>query len=75
MQRQDYITDEQVVIRANAAVRIAIEKKKAMQIPVVIYDRETQKIYQTNPDGTKTVIGERIKRGRYSERCKQAEEA
>ncbi|MGN0163561.1 MAG: hypothetical protein ACI4EA_08310 [Candidatus Ornithomonoglobus sp.] len=75
MQRQEYITDEQVVARANAAVRIAIEKKKAMQTPIVIYDSKTQKIYQKNPDGTKTVIGERIKRGRYSERYNQAEEA
>lgn len=65
---REYITDEQVVSRANAAVKIAIEKKKAMQTPIVTYDRKTQKIYQTNPDGSKTVIGDRSTRGRYSER-------
>ncbi len=36
----DYITDEQVVKHANAAVGIEIEKLKAMAAPVIIYDRK-----------------------------------
>lgn len=68
MTRQEYISDEAVVRRANAAVRIELEKKRAMDIPVVTYDRETQKIYRENSDGTRTEVGKRMRKGRYSER-------
>ncbi|MGN0205561.1 MAG: hypothetical protein ACI4BB_13510 [Coprococcus sp.] len=68
MNRQDYISDEQVVKRANAAVRIELEKKKAMDIPVAVFDRKTQTIYQVNSDGSRVAVGNRIRRGRYSER-------
>ncbi len=66
--REEYISDEQVVKRANAAVKIELEKKKAMDIPVAVYDRKTQTIYQVNSDGSKTEVGKRIRKGRYSER-------
>lgn len=65
-----YISDDQVVKRANAAVKIELEKKKAMDIPVAVYDRKTQTIYQQNSDGTRTVVAKRIRKGRYSERAK-----
>ena len=68
MDRQDYIADDQVVIRANAAVKLAIEKKKVTQAPIVVYDRETKMICQVNQDGTKTMLGQRRTVGRYSER-------
>lgn len=68
MKREEYISDEQVVKRANAAVKIELEKKKAMDIPAAVYDRKTQTIYQLNSDGTKVQIGKRIRKGRYSER-------
>lgn len=68
MKREEYISDQQVIKRANAAVKIELEKKRAMDIPVAIYDRKTQKIYQINNDGTRTEVGQRIRKGRYSER-------
>ena len=48
MKREDYISDETVIKRANEAVRIELEKNKALGVPVVIYDRESQIIYQEN---------------------------
>lgn len=39
-----------------------------MDIPVVTYDREKQTIYLENSDGTRTEIGKRMRKGRYSER-------
>ena len=45
MKREEYIPDEAVVKRANAAVKIELEKKKALDIPIVVYDRQTQTIY------------------------------
>lgn len=68
MKREDYISDAQVVKRAIAAVKIELDKIKALDIPVVVYDRKTQKIYQKNSDGYTIEVGERIRKGRYSER-------
>ncbi len=71
MKRNGYISDAQVVKRANTAVKIELEKKKAMDIPIAAYDRKTQTIYQQNSDGTRMVVAERIRKGRYSERLKK----
>jgi hypothetical protein len=68
MEQKEYITDDQVVKRANAAVRLELEKKRAMDMPVTFYDRKTGTIYQVNSDGSKTELGKRLKKGRYSER-------
>ncbi|WKY43746.1 hypothetical protein Q5O14_14065 [Eubacteriaceae bacterium ES2] len=68
MEQKEYITDDQVVKRANAAVRLELEKKRAMDMPVTAYDRKTGTIYQVNSDGSKTELGKRLKKGRYSER-------
>lgn len=68
---EDYITDEQVVKRANAAVGLEIEKLKVMGAPVIIYDREKQVVVRRNNDGTETVVGKRLQKGRYSERIKK----
>ena len=68
MKREGYISDETVVKRANAAVRIELEKNKALGIPAVIYDRESQIIYRENEDGTRTEVGKRMRKGRYGER-------
>jgi len=62
----DYITDEQVVKRANAAVGLEIEKLKAMGAPVIIYDRKKQVVVRRNNDGTETEVGKRLRKGNYS---------
>ena len=66
-QEEYFISDEAVVKRAKAAVQIELEKKRNMDIPAIVYDPETQKIYQKNSDGTRVEIGERLRKGRYSE--------
>lgn len=71
MKREDYISDEEVVKRACAAVKIELEKKEVLGIPAVIYDRKTQKIYHVYGDGTKVEIADRLRKGRYSEQIKQ----
>lgn len=68
MKREEYISDEMVVKRVNEAVRIELEKKRALDVPIVTYDRETQIIYQENSDGTRVEVGRRMRKGRYSER-------
>lgn len=67
----DYITDEQVVKRVNAAVGLEIEKLKAMGAPVIIYDRKKQVVVRRNNDGTETEVGKRLRKGNYSERIEK----
>ena len=68
MKREDYISDEMVVKRVNEAVRIELEKKKALDVPIFAYDSEKQVIYQENSDGSRVEVGKRMRKGRYSER-------
>ena len=67
----DYITDEQVVKRANTAVGLEIEKLKVMGAPVIIYDRKKQVVVRRNNDGTETEVGKRLRKGNYSERIEK----
>ena len=60
MEKNEYITDEQVVKRAKAAVRLAIEKKNVLGSTIVAYDSENNEIYQINNDGSRTVLGKGI---------------
>lgn len=71
MKREEYISDEIVVKRANEAVRIELEKKRALDIPIVVYDRETKTIYHENGDGTRVEVGKRMREERYSERVRK----
>ena len=68
MGREGYISDEQVIKRVNEAVRLELEKRKAMDAPVIVYDRETQRIYRENSDGSRVEVGQRMRKGHYSER-------
>lgn len=65
-------SDRIVVKRANAAVKFAIEKKKATNVPIVVYDRKTKAVCYSNSADGKVVTLERITKGRYSERVEQA---
>ena len=67
MMATDAITDEMVVRRVDAAVRIALEKNKAMGVPSIVYDRKTQKIYELRSDGTRVPVAERARKGCYGE--------
>ncbi|MEY8368294.1 hypothetical protein AALA24_05935 [Anaerovoracaceae bacterium 42-11] len=71
MSERKQITDEQVVKRANAAVKMELEKKKIKNQPIAVFDKETRQIYMQYNDGTKAEIREIKQRGRYSERKKQ----
>lgn len=66
--KSDYITDEQVVKLANTAIELEIEKLKAIEAPVIVYDRKKQVVIKRNNDGTEIEVGKRLRKGRYSER-------
>ena len=71
MERKKYIADEQVVRRANEAVKLALYKKKVTETPIVVYDRKTKTIYNIKADGTREILSTRETAGRYSERYRQ----
>lgn len=68
MKKSEYIRDGYVVKMANSAVKLAIQKKKTLGVPVVVYDRKTGNICHLQENGKKVVVLQREKRGRYSER-------
>ncbi|BDF09621.1 hypothetical protein AAK943_12590 [Emergencia timonensis] len=68
MREKRMISDDQVVKRANAAVRLELEKRKARNQPIAVFDRKAQKVYMQDSDGTIIESSERLRRGRYSER-------
>jgi hypothetical protein len=61
-------SDDVVVRNARLAVEAELKKKRVLQQPVAKFDPKTRKIYMENADGSITVIGEAMTRGRYSER-------
>lgn len=63
----DYITDEMVVKRARAAVQLALDKNKAIDVPSVIYDPTDRKIYEVYSDGSRKLLSGRLRESRYGE--------
>ena len=61
------ITDADVVKRVKSAIKFDIEKRKAMNVPVAVFDAETGNVYAEYNDGTRVLMGSRIKRGGYGE--------
>ena len=57
------LTDADVVQRVRSAVKIDIEKKKAMNAPIAVYDHKTGNVYAEYSDGRRILMGSRIGRG------------
>lgn len=60
--------DSTVVQNARLAVKAELQKKRARQQPIARFDAKTGKVYMEYSDGSITVVGQAMKRGRYSER-------
>lgn len=59
------VTDAEVVKRVKSAITIDIEKKKAMNIPIAVFDAKSGNIYAEYNDGKRVLMGSRLKRGNY----------
>ena len=46
------ISDEELTIRFNEAIRLENEYSRVKGVPVVRYDAERKQVYFINPDGT-----------------------
>lgn len=69
--RNDNITDAESVKRVKSAVKLEIEKKRAMNMPIAVYDAESGTVYATYKDGRRVAMSSRLRKGRYSEQEKQ----
>lgn len=63
-------SDSVVVYNARLAVSAELKKKRALKQPIAKFNPKTGKVYMEHGDGSTTVIGSAMKRGRYSERCR-----
>lgn len=65
----DHIPSDGVVVRnARLAVAAELKKKRILKQPIAKFDPQTGNVYMENGDGSITVVGKAMKRGRYSER-------
>lgn len=65
------IDNNREVELARFAVKQELQKKQILNQPIAKYDEKTQKIYLEKSDGTCELVGERLRKGRLSERRKQ----
>lgn len=64
-----HVPSDSIVVRnARLAVEAELKKKRVLNQPIAKFDPQTGKVYMENADGTITVVGDAMKRGRYSER-------
>lgn len=62
-----YISDEKVVKRAIAAVQLALDKNKALDLSSIVFDADTGKICEIRPNGEKVIVADKMLKGHYSE--------
>ncbi len=56
----EQLADRELMHRARVAVQIAIEKQHALNVPVIVYDPDTQKIYAIDREGNRTPVAENL---------------
>lgn len=65
----DLIPDDSILVKkARLAVKLELQKKRALGQPIVKFNPKTKEIYMENTDGTITPMGSAAEQGRYSER-------
>ena len=65
------IPDDGVIVRnARLAVSSELKKKRALNQPIAKFDAKSGTIFLEHADGSKTIVGNAMTEGRYSERCK-----
>lgn len=65
----DNIPDDSILVRkARLAVKLELQKKRALGLPIARFDPKTKEIYMENPDGSITSMDILTDLRRYSER-------
>lgn len=69
--KHDIPSDRILVEHAKFAVSSELKRKEKLNLPVAKFDAKSGQIYMHNSDGSITVLAQGMKRGRYSERCRE----
>lgn len=71
-EKNHFFPDDSAVVKgARLAVDLELKKKQALSQPIAQFDQKTGKIFMIHADGTRTFVGNRLRKGRYSERKKE----
>ncbi len=57
-EKERMLSDAESVRRAKKAVELELEKRKALDLPIAVFDQKEGKVYACYPDGTKVVMSE-----------------
>lgn len=63
-------SDAILVTAARKAVSAELRKKRALNNPIAKYDPKDKNVYLVYNNGERVLVGEAMRNGRYSERCK-----
>lgn len=66
---QAQMEDRETNRRVSKAIQLDLEKRKIMNKPIAVYDKDTGEVYAVHNDGKREVMG-KVERKRYSERKK-----
>ena len=61
--------DGVIVRNARLAVKTELEKKRVLNQPIARFDPKSGKVYMEHADGSKTLVGEAMRKGGYGKRA------
>ena len=61
-------SDGILVRNARLAVKTELKKKRVLNQPIARFDPKSGKVYMEHADGSKTLVGEAIRKGGYGKR-------
>ena len=64
-------SDRVLVENAKYAVALELKRKEKMSLPIPKFDAKSGEISMHHGDGSVTILAQGMKRGRYSERCRE----
>ena len=62
-------SDGVIVRNARLAVKTELEKKRVLNQPIARFDPKSGKVYMEHADGSKTLVGEAMRKGGYGKRA------
>lgn len=68
----DIIPDDSILVKkARLAVKLELQKKRALGLPIARFNPKTKEVYMENPDGSITPMGSTAEQGQYGERLNE----
>lgn len=69
--KNNHIADDTELVRlARLAVKQELDRKNALNQPIAVFDPKTKQVFMVRSDGTRELVSDCSKEGRFSERKK-----